>query len=97
MRVHSQGIGKVTAGKLVLVSGGKDGRAAPRGVDVHPEVELLADGRDFLKGVVAPQDGGAGGGVDVKGGEALVEGLLDEAAEFRGDYPAAGVDGDGPD
>ena len=77
VRVHRDGIGQLAAGQFVRVRGREDGGAAPGGVDVQPELVLLAEGRERGDGVVGAQDSGAGGGVEVEGRETLVLGVGD--------------------
>ena len=98
VRVHRDGVGQPAAGHFMCVGGREDGGAAPRGVDVQPEVVLLADGRERRDGVVGAEDGGAGRGVEVEGREALVLGVGD-AGRQGGGVHAAGfwVHGHGTD
>ena len=97
MRVHGDGVGGVAAGELVGVRGGEDGRAAPGGVDVQPEVVVAADGGEGAERVVGAQDRGAGRGVEVEGGLASVLCRGDEGREGGGIHAAGlGVHGHGP-
>lgn len=77
------------------MGGGEDGGAAPRGVDVEPEVVRFADLGDFGEGVIGAEDGGSRRGVDVEGGFLFRLGFEDERVELGGDHAALGVDGDG--
>ena len=77
VRVHRDGIGQLAAGQFVCVGGREDRRAAPGGVDVQPELVLLAEGGERGDGVVGAEDGGAGRGVEVEGREAFVLGVGD--------------------
>ena len=98
VRIDGDGVCEVAPCEFVGVGGREDGGAAPGGVDVQPEVVLLADGGKGSDGVVGAQDGGSSRGVEVKWREALVFGLGDEVRE-RGWVHAAGfgVHGDGAD
>ena len=89
VRVHGYGIGQLAAGQLMLVRRREDGGTAPGGVDVQPEVVLLADGRERGNGVVGAEDRGAGRGVEVEGREALGFGVCD-AGRQGGRVHAAG-------
>ena len=78
--------------------GREDGGTAPGGVEVEPHAVSLADGSEGFDGVVGAEDGGAGRGVQVKGGEALFFGLVDEGVEGGGIHAAGlGVYGNGAD
>lgn len=84
MRVDGDGIRQVRSIQSVLGQRPReDGRTAPGGVDVQPEVVRAADLGDGAQGVVAAQDGRAGGGVDVEGGFVFGLGLGDEGFEGR--------------
>lgn len=63
VRVYGDGVGEVTSLQFVFVGWGEDGGTAPGGVDVQPDVVLLADFGEGFDGVVGAEDGGAGGGV----------------------------------
>ena len=89
VRVHGDGVGELAAGQFGRVQGREGGGAAPGGVDVQPEVVLLADGGERRDGVVGAEDGGAGRGVEVEGREASVLGV-DDAGRQGGWVHAAG-------
>ena len=89
MRVDGDGIRQVRPIEPFLRQRRReDGRTAPGGVDVQPEVVRAADLGDGAQGVVAAQDGRAGGGVDVEGGFVFGVGLGDEGCEGRGVHAA---------
>ena len=98
MRVDGDGGREVGARELAGVRAGKDGGAAPRGVNVQPDAVLLADGREGPDGVVRAEDGGAGRGVEEERGAAFFFGRGDAGGE-GGRVHGAGfwVDGDGAD
>ena len=98
MRVDGDGGGEVGTAEFVGVGAGKDGRPAPRCVDVQPDSVLLANGRKGDDGVVRAEDGGASRGVDEERGEAFFFRRGDAGGEGGGVHGAGfWVNGDGAD
>ena len=92
--VHGDRVGALDAVEQAPAGGGGEQSAAVRGVHVHPGAELLAQLGDLGQRVDGAEVGGAGGGDDGHGHQALLAAAVELAGERDGLHALVVVDGD---